>query len=808
MTTPTVRGGSPTIGTDNGGSATVSATLTGTKQPQAGDKLLILHCNDYYGESTMPTPTVGGSTTGVNLVVLSDAGNPNAHVKAYFYDVAATGDLVVSVTETGSHDEEKLLVIYTLQDALSVDASAASFSSTGQVTYVFTGVTTTASDDLLILHHNSGGGSSGSSPMTPPGAPYTELYDTAIGGLAYAGGTEVLTATGATGTRTMSAVGSVSWAGVMIAIKGTSGVPVDPTTGLTPATWWPGQGPWGAEMFREDTHSPALAPQKLTLTAQTSGNNNTDLTSYASASFTPNANALLIAIVQTAKTATPIQRPTVTSTHGQAVAWALVAAHDWKTVGNAYTMSVWACVTNGSPGAGVITFDYAGVTVIGAEWSVFDVLGGPIGSLGPGAAAAFVQVVTSTPDPSNATSGSISLAPASNGSNVAVAAVGHNLNEAIDVRPGWTEIHDIISTGPSRSFETQWLPQSYDSTASASWASSGQSGLLAFELNSVASSVITVTSDLDIRWRVANIATSDLDVRWRVANIASSDLDARWRVFSVATSDLDLRWRVANAVTSDLDLRWVSRAQVTSDVDLRWRVANIVTSDLDARWRVFNVVTSEVDLRWIVRSQVTQNLDLRWLVRNVVTSDLDARWRVANVVTQDLDARWRVFNRITSDLDLRWNSAGTASSVTSDVDLRWRVSNVVTSDLDIRWAGKSQVTSDVDLRWAVRAVVTQDLAVLWRVATQVQSTLDLRWAVYGLVSADCALLWVVRQQVTSSLDLRWIVDQPPFSPTPLPADVTAALATPMVDAWLDGAVNAHLGNGITPAFITGRGRIT
>lgn len=48
------------------------------------------------------------------------------------------------------------------------------------------------------------------------------------------------------------------------------------------------------------------------------------------------------------------------------------------------------------------------------------------------------------------------------------------------------------------------------------------------------SGTTTVTSDLDLRWRVRSLAASDLDLRWRVRALVASDLDLRWRVLSDA----------------------------------------------------------------------------------------------------------------------------------------------------------------------------------------------------------------------------------------------------------------------------------
>lgn len=77
-------------------------------------------------------------------------------------------------------------------------------------------------------------------------------------------------------------------------------------------------------------------------------------------------------------------------------------------------------------------------------------------------------------------------------------------------------------------------------TASCTWDGTANNSTSTFN------DTTTVTSDLDIRWRVANTVTSDVDTRWRVANLVTSDLDARWRVANVVTSDLSLKWRVGD----------------------------------------------------------------------------------------------------------------------------------------------------------------------------------------------------------------------------------------------------------------------
>src|SRR5687768_14010577 len=108
----TIRGTTPaTVGT---GSNPVSLTLTGTRQPQAGDRLIIIHGSDYYTVANMGTPTVGGASPTAITNGTADYGSNDAHAIAYYFDVASTGDLTISATESPSGDATKTLCVYVL----------------------------------------------------------------------------------------------------------------------------------------------------------------------------------------------------------------------------------------------------------------------------------------------------------------------------------------------------------------------------------------------------------------------------------------------------------------------------------------------------------------------------------------------------------------------------------------------------------------------------------------------------------------------------------------------------------------------
>lgn len=220
----------------------ISGTLTGARQPQTGDVLLIIHGNDYYALSNMPTPTVGGSTSGVNAISggAADSGFLFAHAKSYTYVVGSTGDLAVSVTETGTADEEKVLVVYVLS---GVDTSAPVDGTPGTNTDI-TGSTTnrvcnatspSSSDAFLVVHTNDGNGSNSVSYTPPSGM--SEQYDGSLAAsMGYSGATLQLVASGSTGSKTFVAAGNASYCTLTIAVATSTGaVGSRPESGTTAA---------------------------------------------------------------------------------------------------------------------------------------------------------------------------------------------------------------------------------------------------------------------------------------------------------------------------------------------------------------------------------------------------------------------------------------------------------------------------------------------------------------------------------------------------------------------------------------------
>lgn len=228
----------------------ISGTLTGTRQPQTGDLLVIIHGNDYYALSNMPTPTVGGSTAGVNPITsgAADGGSLFAHAKGYTYAVGSTGDLVVSVTETGTGDEEKCLVVYVLSGAdtsTPTDGANNNADSTGTTTNrVCNAVSPSSSDAFLIVHTNDGNGSNSVSYTPPSGM--SEQYDGSLAAsMGYSGATLQLSSSGSTGTKTFVAAGNASYCTLTIAVKTAAAAAAVPyssqrtvVTRDVGETWW------------------------------------------------------------------------------------------------------------------------------------------------------------------------------------------------------------------------------------------------------------------------------------------------------------------------------------------------------------------------------------------------------------------------------------------------------------------------------------------------------------------------------------------------------------------------------------------
>lgn len=215
---------SVTVGTNDGSSATVSATTPSTTQ--VGDLLVIGHSNDFYTLAAMPSPTCTGSPTLTAITSgTADGGTNEGHIKTYWAVSNTGGANTVTVTETGTHDEEKAMTVYVLTGAdttTPIDAAANLNGTPANDSQNCPSATASTSDAYMICFNNSG--PSGNSAYGSPGS-MTEQYEIHIGGMSGVGATEQLAASGATGTRTFTCVpgNNIFWVAVTVAIRTASG---------------------------------------------------------------------------------------------------------------------------------------------------------------------------------------------------------------------------------------------------------------------------------------------------------------------------------------------------------------------------------------------------------------------------------------------------------------------------------------------------------------------------------------------------------------------------------------------------------
>lgn len=230
--------GTPITGTDSGGTATVSVTIPSGTVPD-GSLVVVVHCNDFYAFSNMPAPVLSSFSPTMQFWGGTDGGAGQSHIKVWAFDMpvgAAASSRTISVTETGSHDEDKGLAVWAFSgaaaaaSALDVLVSSSSASSTDP--HVLTGLTAAQAGEYLIGHVRTSGGAGGVT-YTWSGGSIVEKFDIA-NFTQFTGAGELLAASGATGTRTADPTGSTPFMGVLFAVLPAAG-------GGGAPTWIPAQ---------------------------------------------------------------------------------------------------------------------------------------------------------------------------------------------------------------------------------------------------------------------------------------------------------------------------------------------------------------------------------------------------------------------------------------------------------------------------------------------------------------------------------------------------------------------------------------
>lgn len=207
-----------------------TATLTGVA---AGTPIIAIAACDFCAAADVTTPTGTAVSSGFTLLQTASAGTSQPNMKAWSATVDSAGGTVIGHGASGSAIG-LLVVALTGAAAAFVDASAQTASGTPTTAHTAPSVTVpSATDDLLLVISaaaDSDGGTttttgvySGTAGMT---ARQNNTFDSgATRYLRVEALDEVLSASGATGTRALVYGASTDFCSITIALKGASGAP-------------------------------------------------------------------------------------------------------------------------------------------------------------------------------------------------------------------------------------------------------------------------------------------------------------------------------------------------------------------------------------------------------------------------------------------------------------------------------------------------------------------------------------------------------------------------------------------------------
>jgi hypothetical protein len=217
-------------------------------------------------------------------------------------------------------------------------------------------------------------------------------------------------------------------------------------------------------------------------TLLTSSYDNVDRTSYTTASISPAANSLLLLFVVDSIAAGTSPRAVPT---GLSLTWQSRGHQVFGASPATRRAGVWTAQCGASPGSGTITLTEtdlgSGTTSTGTSWTVIEITGHhvsqPIRQVQYPRTGTF-PTISGWSDASS----TLPLLPAADSNSRPLAFFTHQQNEATTFRTNWTELSDVSSTDPVMGFEAQWRSGAFETTASATWASSSRHFGFALEI--------------------------------------------------------------------------------------------------------------------------------------------------------------------------------------------------------------------------------------------------------------------------------------------------------------------------------------
>lgn len=212
----------------------------------------------------------------------------------------------------------------------------------------------------------------------------------------------------------------------------------------------------------------------ISMTALASLADTNNVSSYATGSYTPTANSLVVAWVLSSKGSVP-DLPTFS---GNGLTWVQVATVTFNTIAAARSRLTLFRAMGASPSAGAGTADFGGASQTGCAISVFELAGVDTG--GTNGSAAVVQSATNNGDAVGSLT--VTLAAFGSSNNGAAAGFATSNNLATNPDTGWTEIHDLTYATPGRSLETQWRADNDTSAVGTPSAGTPDMGGIAIEI--------------------------------------------------------------------------------------------------------------------------------------------------------------------------------------------------------------------------------------------------------------------------------------------------------------------------------------
>lgn len=216
----------------------------------------------------------------------------------------------------------------------------------------------------------------------------------------------------------------------------------------------------------------------------------TNATSYATASVTPTANALVLLATVATRNSTVCSDNDVTSVTGNGLTWVNINRQCFSSaVLPVQTVELWRTL-GASPSTGAITFDFSGTTQLNASWAVIECAG--VDTTGTNGSGAIVQHAINLTEPG--TSLTVTLGAFGDAGNATLGAFGNATNQAVTPGTGFTELAEQQNS-EGQTLQVQWRNNN-DTSVDASF-SSVDAGGVAIEIKAAATAADTAG---DILW--------------------------------------------------------------------------------------------------------------------------------------------------------------------------------------------------------------------------------------------------------------------------------------------------------------------